>query len=415
MDTRRRSLNAPSLPTPLLPAGLEPGERYVIDVAPGDPLETSVAGLLRWASPAAVRLDTGAHPGGDATVVLVGPDGLARGAALIDEGVPAARLRYMPLPYGYPWAFWETWQLFGDRQDLWHCLPAFEAYRHYFVTSPYLGGSSNAGVVRWDGLRDTALYWTGARPLLEAHSAELAAVRAGLSDERSRATLDMVLASEPRQLWHHYLHTIVSTTDYLDDDVPAPGEHVLNLGVFTGHELPYFSALMGDTGVVHCIDPVGLDLLSPYVRAHIKSRSARIVEARFAASATRGRASFRSYPDGQVCLDGGTGDGLREFPTATVDDYVASAGIPSVAFIKIDIEGMEFEALAGMQDTIARHRPTISLAVYHEADHLWRLPLLLMQSLRDYRFFLSHTSPARWETVLTAVPNERPGRSIRAR
>ncbi len=106
---------------------------------------------------------------------------------------------------------------------------------------------------------------------------------------------------------------------------------------------------------------------------------------------------------------------MREFETATIDDYVASARIPAVAFIKIDIEGMEFDALAGMQHTLSQHRPTISLAVYHEPDHLWRLPLLLMRTLRDYRFFLSHTSPARWETVLTAVPVERPARGIRAR
>lgn len=402
------------LPAPLFPGGLAPGERYALDPGSDDALTSQVAHLLRWASPEAVPVAGPVEHAGDVLIVLFGPDGLARAAELAGRGIPMSRVRYMPLPVAYPWAYWETWRLFADRPDLWHCLPAFESYRHFFVTSPYLGGEANAHATRWDGLRESSLYWTSARGLFDAHAAELAEVRSNLADERSRTTLDLVLASEPRALWHHYLRTIVSTTDYLDDDVPLPGEHVLNLGVFTGHELPYFSLLMGATGVVHCIDPVGLDLLSPYARAHIASVSARTVEARFAASATRGTATFRSYPDGQVCLDGGVGDALREFPMATVDDYVASTGIPSVAFIKIDIEGMEFDALAGMQDTLARDRPTISLAVYHEPDHLWRLPLQLMHSLRDYRFFLSHTSPARWETVLTAVPIERRGHGIRA-
>lgn len=404
-----------TLPGPLFPAGLRPGEAYVLDPETDPSLIQPVADLLAWASPLARRVTAASADVRAATTVLVGPDALARTEVLTVSGTPIERLRYMPLPFGYPWAFWDTWTLFAGRRDLWHCLPAFEAYRHFFVTSPYLGGDANAHITRWDGLRDTPLYWAPARALFDAHAAELAAVRAGLADERSRTTLDMVIASEPRQLWHHYLQTIAATTDYLDDDVPQPGEHVLNLGVFTGHELPYFSLLMGESGVVHCIDPVGLDLLSPYARAHIASRSVRIVEARFAASATRGTASFRSYPDGQVCLDEGGDAQAREFPTATVDDYVTSAAIPRVAFIKIDIEGMEFDALAGMQQTIARDRPTISLAIYHEADHLWRLPLQLMRTLRDYRFFLSHTSPARWETVLTAVPNERPGRGIRVR
>ncbi len=75
---------------------------------------------------------------------------------------------------------------------------------------------------------------------------------------------------------------------------------------------------------------------------------------------------------------------------------------------------MELEALEGMRETLQRHRPTLSLAIYHEPEHLWRIPLRLMETLRDYRFHVSHTSPVRWETVLTAVPMERPARSIRA-
>lgn len=404
----------PSLPTPLLPAGLGAGEQYWLVGDPADGLTREVASLLAWASPAAILTGAGHQPPPGTTAVLFRHDSLDQAARLAASGTQVGPLRFMPIPFGYPWAFWDTWMHFADRPDLWHCLPAFESYRHFFVRSPYLGGEAHAHINRWDSLRDSALYWTAARPHFDAHARELTIVRAGLADDRSRATFDMVLASEPRQLWHHYLATIFATTDYLDDDVPVPGEHVLNLGVFTGHELPYFSALMGESGVVHCIDPVGLDLLSDYARQHLASRSVRTVEARFAASATAGTARFRSYPDGQVCLDDGGEPGAREFVTATVDDYVRSASLPSVGFIKIDIEGMELEALEGMRETLQRHRPTLSLAIYHEPEHLWRIPLRLMEMLRDYRFHVSHTSPVRWETVLTAVPRERPARSIRA-
>ncbi|MGE3956796.1 MAG: FkbM family methyltransferase [Vicinamibacterales bacterium] len=406
---------SPHLPTVLFPAGLAAGEHYMVLCAPDDGVAAAVVDLLAWASPGAQCVGVRTAPMERVTTVLFGPDALERGGRLLRCGAVSGPVRYMPLPVGYPWAFWETWLLFGDRRDLWHCLPAFEAYRHYFTRSPYLGGVQNAHITRWDGLRDSPLYWTESRALLDAHAAELARVRAGLADDLSRTTLDMVLASEPRQLWHHYLSTIFATTDYLDDDVPRPGEHVMNLGVFTGHELPYFSSLMGDTGVVHCIDPVGLDLLSEYARAHVAASRTRMVESRFAASATAGTANFRRYPDGQVCLNSTAEWDTREFPTATVDDYVRAVSAGPVGFIKIDIEGMELEALAGMHETIATHRPTISLAIYHEPDHLWRIPLHLMATLRDYRFHLSHTSPVRWETVLTAVPVERAGGGIRSR
>lgn len=45
----------------------------------------------------------------------------------------------------------------------------------------------------------------------------------------------------------------------------------------------------------------------------------------------------------------------RRIPTVAIDEL----GLPRVDFIKVDIEGMEVEALEGARQTLARHRPVL--------------------------------------------------------
>ena len=415
LDVIAAPVPAASLPpsTLLFPSRLCSGERYYIVASGLGATTRSVEALLRWASPQAVCVGVGDAAPSNVTRVLFEPDALLRRQQLVHGGEDAESVRVMPIPAGYPWAFWDTWAIFADRPDLLAHPGSFDAYQHFVCRSPYLGGESNvARLTDWNALRAGSLYWHEARSVFDARSGELHQVRNALADDRSRATFDMAIASDPEQLWRHYMSTVFATTDYLTDSAPTTGEHVLNLGVFTGHEIPYFSSLVGPTGVVHNVDPAGHDLLSDYARAWVGSYPHMFREARFAAAATAGTAAFRSYPDGQWCRDL-DGSASTRLPLATLDDYVLAANIPAVGFVKIDVEGMEFDALDGMRDTVRRDRPTISLAIYHEADHMWRLPLHLMEQLQGYRFYVSHSSPVRWETVLTAVPNERPRRGLR--
>lgn len=92
-------------------------------------------------------------------------------------------------------------------------------------------------------------------------------------------------------------------------------------------------------------------------------------------------------------------------PVATVeslsiDDYVADNGLPSVDFIKMDIEGSEYDALLGARDTIARFRPQLAISVYHYACDLDRIPRLIHDIDSTYAFSLQHHSGSLLETIL---------------
>jgi FkbM family methyltransferase len=78
-----------------------------------------------------------------------------------------------------------------------------------------------------------------------------------------------------------------------------------------------------------------------------------------------------------------------------------------VTLIKMDIEGMEADALAGARDIIVRDRPVLAVCVYHTQYDLWKLPLFMKHLVPDYRMCLRCHEGDGWQTVAYAVPPER--------
>ncbi len=59
-----------------------------------------------------------------------------------------------------------------------------------------------------------------------------------------------------------------------------------------------------------------------------------------------------------------------------------------VDYIKYDVEGAEWQALQGSVDTIARWKPDLAVSLYHRAEDLWRLPLLVHRMNPSYQLYL---------------------------
>ena len=82
------------------------------------------------------------------------------------------------------------------------------------------------------------------------------------------------------------------------------------------------------------------------------------------------------------------------------------SGAPA-SYIKLDVEGAEYEALCGARNTIARFHPKLLCAAYHRNEDLFRLPLLIHALHPGYRLYLRHFPcvPA-WETNWIAIEKE---------
>jgi FkbM family methyltransferase len=76
---------------------------------------------------------------------------------------------------------------------------------------------------------------------------------------------------------------------------------------------------------------------------------------------------------------------LQKVPLTTIDRLVAELKLPRVDYIKFDIEGAEPRALAGAKETLAKFKPRISIASYHEPDHPKVIPEIIRSARADYQ------------------------------
>lgn len=70
----------------------------------------------------------------------------------------------------------------------------------------------------------------------------------------------------------------------------------------------------------------------------------------------------------------------------TLDDYVREHNLPSVDFIKMDVEGAELDVLRGAAITIAKCKPILALSAYHKLDDFWTLMNFVRSIRPDYEF-----------------------------
>lgn len=74
-----------------------------------------------------------------------------------------------------------------------------------------------------------------------------------------------------------------------------------------------------------------------------------------------------------------------------------------ITFIKMDIEGAEFDALNGAVKIIKKYRPKLAISVYHNPNHIIDIPIYLKTLVPDYKLYIRHYSIYPQETILYAI------------
>jgi FkbM family methyltransferase len=88
-----------------------------------------------------------------------------------------------------------------------------------------------------------------------------------------------------------------------------------------------------------------------------------------------------------------------------VDNILADE---NVTFIKMDIEGAEFNALKGMKELIQKNKPILAVCVYHRRDDYYKLTDFIENTVHgEYRFYFRQYRFTPTETVCYAIPRDR--------
>ena len=219
------------------------------------------------------------------------------------------------------------------------------------------------------------------REYAAAHRAELEKVYDLLADERSRKVLENVTAyklsgridrlraceTDPAEAWENLLR-------------PGREEHYLDLGAYTGDTIAEFIRYAGAWRRITALEP------DPVTFAKLEKNTAGLHDCilyRLGAYSRYARLPFA----------GGAGRGSHLAETGVMTELDSVDNIlcgQAVSLIKMDVEGMESEAIAGMAKTLRRHRPRLLISAYHRSEDLWRLPLEILEIRPDYKVYLRH-------------------------
>lgn len=172
-----------------------------------------------------------------------------------------------------------------------------------------------------------------------------------------------------------------------------PGEVFADVGAFDGYTSQEFAKRCPEYAAIHIFEPAP---------ANIDACKTRLANMRnvhvhpIGLSSTK--QTLRFSQQGSASRVDESGDTTIEVDR--MDDMLKTP----VSFIKMDIEGGEFDALEGAQRTIADNHAKLAISVYHAANDFWKIPEKVLSTRDNYRVYLRHYTESIYETVMFFIP-----------
>jgi FkbM family methyltransferase len=184
---------------------------------------------------------------------------------------------------------------------------------------------------------------------------------------------------------------------------PGNNDYVFDCGACFGGTSLAFANRVGPEGKVFSFEffPDNLKVFNLNLQENPRlAERIEIIEAPVWHHAGKELSIANSGPATAVYEEGAKSE-LR-FSSVTIDDVVRERNLPRVDFIKMDIEGSEFYALRGAENTLRKFRPHVAACVYHKLIDFFEIPQLLHGLDLGYKFYLQHSTVHGDETVLFA-------------
>lgn len=150
------------------------------------------------------------------------------------------------------------------------------------------------------------------------------------------------------------------------------GDNVLDIGAHIGLFSTAAAQLTGNNGRVYAFEPAAetnallqqtilINHLENVIEPHKEAMGAKSGKTVFYVSPIKGdnSNSLVSYKDDRELH-------AMEVELFSIDDFVKIKNLQSLAFIKIDVEGAEYDALTGATETLRNLRPVCIVAIHPE-------------------------------------------------
>jgi FkbM family methyltransferase len=164
-------------------------------------------------------------------------------------------------------------------------------------------------------------------------------------------------------------------------------------GGFDGSTSAYFASLYPNYNSIYFFEP------NKEVVPLAKKRLMELENVRFYDKGLWSSAKTLKFDNTLNSASKLTPSGEVEISTVSLDEI----GLGEVNFIKLDIEGAEFEAIMGAGTIIKEQKPVLAVCVYHAQEDFLRIPALINKYRNDYKVYLRHYTQGVFETVMYFV------------
>lgn len=238
---------------------------------------------------------------------------------------------------------------------------------------------------------------------IKKDSLEIATVKAVLCDEKSVHTFENLLnyrMTNERALLRecfeegHNQYFPVGEILY-----PSDREIFVDAGAYNGGTAVEFAEwVRGKYKKIYSMEPDAL--MYNIAKEYIRLQDVQNIELfQKGAYSTNGTLKFTNIASsGSSHIDEG---GISSVDTIKIDSLLRGE---AATYIKMDIEGVELEALIGAKETIQKYKPDLAICIYHKDDDLWKLPYYIHKNYPFYKLYMRHYVPYTTnETVLYAT------------
>lgn len=94
-------------------------------------------------------------------------------------------------------------------------------------------------------------------------------------------------------------------------------------------------------------------------------------------------------------------DNSNKINVFKLDDIIKNK---KVTYIKMDIEGSEYDAIIGSKNTIEKNHPKLAICVYHKYNDFYIIPETILSIRSDYNIYFRHYTQGCFETVMYFLP-----------
>jgi FkbM family methyltransferase len=180
-------------------------------------------------------------------------------------------------------------------------------------------------------------------------------------------------------------------------EVLSPDVTYVDGGAFDGDTAEDFLELAsGRFGRIHLVEPDARNLERAKLRFQGRIDLDQIAYHPTAIGTRHGLVGFNALGSVGSAVDEAVDEKVRTVP-------LSAFGSDSQMYIKLDIEGLEIDAIAAELDFLSSCRPLLGISVYHRPDDLLDAVKLIQTASPEYRLYLRCHGEAGEDLLLYAI------------